>query len=271
MEAGHESMKTLLTSPTDAPARRSRPGRGRSGVAEALGARLAGWPWLMPASPVCPCAGTGHATPPQGSPAQGDIPSSPDDASDEIMDQLVKSVTHNANPRPCTNKERRRSRGNRKSRKSPPCPHALSHPSASLPMLSPVPVLCPIAVSPSHLCGPDPVLCPVALPRCTSPSWCPCPISVPVPTSSVFLCPPCLVPSLCPCPHALPGSFPTGHPRPPLLSPPACSRRYPETTPPTAPHCHPSPQSQGHHVWAGTQCVGAGSQRCPCHARLFPQ
>ncbi|XP_054697058.1 FH1/FH2 domain-containing protein 1 isoform X3 [Grus americana] len=86
MEAGHESMKNLLTSPTDAPVRRSRASRG-----------------------------TGHATPAQGSPAQEDVPSSPDDASDEIMDQLVKSVTHNANPRPCANKERRRSRGNRKS------------------------------------------------------------------------------------------------------------------------------------------------------------
>uniref|UniRef100_A0A8C8ABL2 Formin homology 2 domain containing 1 n=1 Tax=Otus sunia TaxID=257818 RepID=A0A8C8ABL2_9STRI len=85
MEAGHKSMKSLLTSPTDAPARRSRASRGRSGVAEALKA--------------CP----------------EDVPSSPDDASDEIMDQLVKSVTHNTNPRPCTNKERRRSRGNRKS------------------------------------------------------------------------------------------------------------------------------------------------------------
>ncbi|NXF53349.1 FHOD1 protein, partial [Oceanites oceanicus] len=86
MEAGHESMKSLLTSPTDAPARRSRASRG-----------------------------TGHVTPAQGSPGQEDVPSSPDDASDEIMDRLVKSVTHNANPRPCTNKERRRSRGNRKS------------------------------------------------------------------------------------------------------------------------------------------------------------
>ncbi|NXA29305.1 FHOD1 protein, partial [Ibidorhyncha struthersii] len=86
MEAGHESMKSLLTSPTDAPARRSRASQG-----------------------------TGHATPAQGSPAQEDVPSSPDDASDEIMDRLVKSVTLNANPRPCANKERRRSRGNRKS------------------------------------------------------------------------------------------------------------------------------------------------------------
>ncbi|XP_030907616.2 FH1/FH2 domain-containing protein 1 [Melopsittacus undulatus] len=86
MEAGHKSMKSLLASPTDNPARRSRSSQG-----------------------------TGHASPAQGSPAREDVPSSPDDASDEIMDQLVKSVTHNANPRPCANKERRRSRGNRKS------------------------------------------------------------------------------------------------------------------------------------------------------------
>ncbi|NXG03748.1 FHOD1 protein, partial [Sakesphorus luctuosus] len=86
MEAGHENMKSVLTSPVDIPARRSRASQG-----------------------------IGHSTPTQGSLAQEDVPSSPDDASDEIMDQLVKSVTHNANPRPCTNKERRRSRGNRKS------------------------------------------------------------------------------------------------------------------------------------------------------------
>ncbi|NXP18266.1 FHOD1 protein, partial [Scytalopus superciliaris] len=86
MEAGHENMKSVLTCPVDTPARRSRASQG-----------------------------TGHSTPTQGSSAQEDVPSSPDDASDEIMDQLVKSVTHNANPRPCTNKERRRSRGNRKS------------------------------------------------------------------------------------------------------------------------------------------------------------
>ncbi|NXE40229.1 FHOD1 protein, partial [Ptilorrhoa leucosticta] len=86
MEAGHENMKIVLTSPTDIPARRNRASQG-----------------------------TGHGTPTQGSPAQEDIPSSPDDASDEIMDRLVKSVTHNPNPRPCPNKERRRSRGNRKS------------------------------------------------------------------------------------------------------------------------------------------------------------
>uniref|UniRef100_A0A8C3Y418 Formin homology 2 domain containing 1 n=1 Tax=Catharus ustulatus TaxID=91951 RepID=A0A8C3Y418_CATUS len=85
MEAGHESMKIVLTSPTDTPARRSRASQGRSRMAKDLKA--------------CP----------------EDVPSSPDDASDEIMDQLVKSVTHNANPRPCPNKERRRSRVNRKS------------------------------------------------------------------------------------------------------------------------------------------------------------
>uniref|UniRef100_A0A8C9GE18 Formin homology 2 domain containing 1 n=1 Tax=Pavo cristatus TaxID=9049 RepID=A0A8C9GE18_PAVCR len=63
----------------------------------------------------CSHAGTGLAPPSQGSPAQEDVPSSPDDASDEIMDRLVKSVTHSANPRPCPSRERRRSRGNRKS------------------------------------------------------------------------------------------------------------------------------------------------------------
>ncbi|NWS72024.1 FHOD1 protein, partial [Crotophaga sulcirostris] len=114
MEAGHESMKSLLTSSTDAPARRSRASRGRTRVAEALEMCPAGWAQLIP-HPCCSHAGTGHVTPVQGSPAQEDIPSSPDDASDEIMDRLVKSVTHNANPRPCANKERRRSRGNRKS------------------------------------------------------------------------------------------------------------------------------------------------------------
>uniref|UniRef100_A0A8B9BG88 Formin homology 2 domain containing 1 n=1 Tax=Anser brachyrhynchus TaxID=132585 RepID=A0A8B9BG88_9AVES len=85
-EVGHESMKSVLSLPTDVPARRSRASRG-----------------------------TGHVTPSPGSPAQEDVPSSPDDASDEIMDRLVKSVTQSANPRPCANKERRRSRGNRKS------------------------------------------------------------------------------------------------------------------------------------------------------------
>uniref|UniRef100_A0A8C0F2K2 Formin homology 2 domain containing 1 n=1 Tax=Bubo bubo TaxID=30461 RepID=A0A8C0F2K2_BUBBB len=94
MEAGHESMKT---------------GRQR----HSRHAQLAGHGGCH--YPCCPHAGTGHATPAQGSPAQEDVPSSPDDASDEIMDQLVKSVTHNTNPRPCANKERRRSRGNRKS------------------------------------------------------------------------------------------------------------------------------------------------------------
>ncbi|XP_042742000.1 FH1/FH2 domain-containing protein 1 isoform X1 [Lagopus leucura] len=85
-EVGHESMKSILSSPTDVPARRSRGGRV-----------------------------TGLSSPSQGSPAQEDVPSSPDDASDEIMDRLVKSVTHSANPRPCPSRERRRSRGNRKS------------------------------------------------------------------------------------------------------------------------------------------------------------
>ncbi|XP_023646104.2 FH1/FH2 domain-containing protein 1 isoform X1 [Paramormyrops kingsleyae] len=44
-----------------------------------------------------------------------DITSSHDDATDEIMDRLVKSVTHNPSERPSTPKTRKRSRLNRKS------------------------------------------------------------------------------------------------------------------------------------------------------------
>ncbi|XP_064243263.1 FH1/FH2 domain-containing protein 1 isoform X2 [Passer domesticus] len=152
MEAGHESMKIVLTSPTDIPFRRSRASQG-----------------------------TGHGTPTQSSPAQEDVPSSPDDASDEIMDQLVKSVTHNANPRPCPNKERRRSRGNRKSCKCHPCvlmPCSISVPHS-------VPVLCPISTSLSHICVPARMLFP----------------------SSVSLSPHPF-PSLCLCCHALSNLFP---------------------------------------------------------------
>ncbi|XP_062442140.1 FH1/FH2 domain-containing protein 1 isoform X2 [Rhea pennata] len=156
-EAGHENMKNMLISPADAPARRSRASRG-----------------------------TGHITPAQGSPAQEDVPSSPDDASDEIMDRLVKSVTHNTNSRPCTNKERKRSRGNRKSCKSTlwqmPCPI----PSFSLSLCS-VPSQYP---SPC-LCFPVPMSCPTSvsfsLSLYSSPSLC-----------SLYS-----VASLCPCPHAL--------------------------------------------------------------------
>ncbi|KYO34816.1 FH1/FH2 domain-containing protein 1 [Alligator mississippiensis] len=85
-EAGHESMKSMLISSTETPARRSRASRG-----------------------------VGQSSPSSGSPAQEDTSSSPDDASDEIMDRLVKSVTHNPNPRPGAAKERKRSRVNRKS------------------------------------------------------------------------------------------------------------------------------------------------------------
>lgn len=136
----------------------------------------------MPASP-CSHAGTGLTTPSQGSPAQEDVPSSPDDASDEIMDRLVKSVTHSANPRPCPSRERRRSRGNRKSCESP------------LP-LSPHPVpLCPgrCALSPcsilAHPCVPVQMLiCHLSVP---GPIPCPCSHTCSI---SVF---PFLIPLLC--------------------------------------------------------------------------
>lgn len=136
--------------------------------------------------PHCLHAGTGHGTPTQGSPAQEDVPSSPDDASDEIMDQLVKSVTYNPNPRPCPNKERRRSRGNRKSCKSHPCvlvPCSISVPRS-------VPVLCPISMS-------------VSLLRCFFPALCPCPLTLSHLFVSIAMPSPISLPRLCPIPMLL--------------------------------------------------------------------
>uniref|UniRef100_A0A8C9G8F6 Formin homology 2 domain containing 1 n=1 Tax=Pavo cristatus TaxID=9049 RepID=A0A8C9G8F6_PAVCR len=214
-EVGHESMKSILSSPTDVPARRSRGGRGRS---------TSGVEWQSGVE---------------------DVPSSPDDASDEIMDRLVKSVTHSANPRPCPSRERRRSRGNRKSCESPlplsphpvplcpghcalsPC-SVFAHPrvpvqmlfaiSASLspcpvPSLSPFCVLVPTPVP--SLFSPAPtlyfVLCPIAVPilypsdlshlwisaQMLFPTFC---VQVPTlcPCSHATLCP-CLCPKATPC------------------------------------------------------------------------
>uniref|UniRef100_A0A4W5L9G4 Uncharacterized protein n=1 Tax=Hucho hucho TaxID=62062 RepID=A0A4W5L9G4_9TELE len=56
--------------------------------------------------PVCPS---------QMSVAKEDSASSQDDATDEIMDRLVKSVTQNPTERPSSPKTRKRSRLNRKS------------------------------------------------------------------------------------------------------------------------------------------------------------
>uniref|UniRef100_A0A8D2MMW9 Formin homology 2 domain containing 1 n=1 Tax=Zonotrichia albicollis TaxID=44394 RepID=A0A8D2MMW9_ZONAL len=55
MEAGHECMKIVLTSPTDIPARRSRASQGRSRMAEELKTCPAGWEQLVPASSLSPC------------------------------------------------------------------------------------------------------------------------------------------------------------------------------------------------------------------------
>uniref|UniRef100_A0A8C2TJ02 Formin homology 2 domain containing 1 n=1 Tax=Coturnix japonica TaxID=93934 RepID=A0A8C2TJ02_COTJA len=121
----------------------------RDGVTEWVGPTSA---QLMPAS-SCSHAGMGLATPSQGSPAQEDVPSSPDDASDEIMDRLVKSVTHSANPRPCPSRERRRSRGNRKSCECPEPPCApVSWTLCPLPMFCLSSSLCPCsdALTPSQ-------------------------------------------------------------------------------------------------------------------------
>uniref|UniRef100_A0A674IDY0 Formin homology 2 domain containing 1 n=1 Tax=Terrapene triunguis TaxID=2587831 RepID=A0A674IDY0_9SAUR len=57
----------------------------------------------------------GRSSPSSGSVPQDDSSGSPADASDEIMDRLVQSVTHSAGPRPGAAKERKRSRVSRKS------------------------------------------------------------------------------------------------------------------------------------------------------------
>ncbi|XP_054856365.1 FH1/FH2 domain-containing protein 1 isoform X2 [Eublepharis macularius] len=86
-EAGHETMTSvLLISPSEPSGRRSRASRS-----------------------------VGKHTPPAALPPQDDTSGSPDDASEEIMDRLVKSVTQSTPPRPGAGKERKRSRVNRKS------------------------------------------------------------------------------------------------------------------------------------------------------------
>lgn len=121
------------------------------------------------------------------------------------MDRLVKSVTLNANPRPCANKERRRSRGNRKSCKSHLCPHPL--PLYSVPARMLFPHLCvpvslpyPISVSLSHLCVPVLMPCPTSVACSHIPVPSPCLSSHALPS----LCPHTLslYSVLCPCPDA---------------------------------------------------------------------
>uniref|UniRef100_A0A670YL19 Formin homology 2 domain containing 1 n=1 Tax=Pseudonaja textilis TaxID=8673 RepID=A0A670YL19_PSETE len=76
-EASHKDMTSLLVSPAEGPGHRSRASRGSTPQEEAAG--------------------------------------SPEDASEEIMNRLVKSVTQRSPARSGPAKERRRSRGNRKS------------------------------------------------------------------------------------------------------------------------------------------------------------
>ncbi|XP_033013190.1 FH1/FH2 domain-containing protein 1 isoform X2 [Lacerta agilis] len=85
-EAGHKSMATVLMSTPEPSGRRSRGSRG-----------------------------FGKISPSSVTPAEDDASGSPEDASEEIMDRLVKSVTQSTPPRPGAGKERKRSRGNRKS------------------------------------------------------------------------------------------------------------------------------------------------------------
>ncbi len=67
------------------------------------------WFWLW-------STGLGRVSPSQMTVAREDGTNSQDDATDEIMDRLVKSVTQNPSDRPSSPKTRKRSRLNRKSR-----------------------------------------------------------------------------------------------------------------------------------------------------------
>ncbi|MBN3321082.1 FHOD3 protein, partial [Atractosteus spatula] len=80
----HENMKNLLTTSNDSGMRRTRATRR-----------------MVSASSITI--------------TKEDSPGSQDDATDEIMDRLVKSVTQNPSERPSTPKTRKRSRANRKS------------------------------------------------------------------------------------------------------------------------------------------------------------
>ncbi|XP_030437224.1 FH1/FH2 domain-containing protein 1 isoform X1 [Gopherus evgoodei] len=85
-DAGHETMKSVLSSAVEPQSRRSRASRG-----------------------------VGRSSPSGSSVPQDDSSGSPADVSDEIMDRLVQSVTHSTGPRSGAAKERKRSRVSRKS------------------------------------------------------------------------------------------------------------------------------------------------------------
>uniref|UniRef100_A0A670YDW2 Formin homology 2 domain containing 1 n=1 Tax=Pseudonaja textilis TaxID=8673 RepID=A0A670YDW2_PSETE len=102
-EASHKDMTSLLVSPAEGPGHRSRASRGRTMSATA------------PTPQECPHLGAGKPSPAGGSTPQEEAAGSPEDASEEIMNRLVKSVTQRSPARSGPAKERRRSRGNRKS------------------------------------------------------------------------------------------------------------------------------------------------------------
>lgn len=137
----HATMKSLLTSrPEDTTHGR----RSRGGTYSCCGEWVLRPPWpdlpiwsptgmVQSSSPIMPSAVGPSTAPPEESPGS----SLPSDTSDEIMDLLVQSVTKSS-PRAATARERKRSRGNRKSCKYPPQAHCLPEPHYLPPTL-----LCP--------------------------------------------------------------------------------------------------------------------------------
>ncbi|KAL7978784.1 hypothetical protein Chor_013273 [Crotalus horridus] len=123
-EASHKDLTSLLVSPAESPGHRSRASRGQC-TDPAVATGSGGQAFLQRQIEWCErgrCtrqpavdAGAGKQSPAGGSTPQEEAAGSPEDASEEIMNRLVKSVTQRSPARSGPAKERRRSRGNRKS------------------------------------------------------------------------------------------------------------------------------------------------------------
>ncbi|XP_074142568.1 FH1/FH2 domain-containing protein 1 isoform X1 [Sminthopsis crassicaudata] len=105
------TMRSLLTSGSEAPTH-SRRSRGKGW--ESRLSDLASPPPFPEPSAISPGMAPNSTAAPAAPPEEPPGSSSPPDASDEIMDRLVQSVTRSS-PRALAARERKRSRGNRKS------------------------------------------------------------------------------------------------------------------------------------------------------------